>query len=174
MRSAFVPKVTEVEVAPSAWDPPSTEEILDAGRYRTLLFEIVRRAIHDWVLYRNSSREAHLSIASDAHTWLFEEKPGHPWWQERIRNGTHVTAFLTICDLLDIDPDTVRERARKMTPQQIMTAGRPAERRSRVVEEPHYTEHGVTNSVNLGAIEADEVNRFNSSYEAHYAVYTSD
>lgn len=157
----------------SVWDPPTHEEVMDASRCRALLLEIVRRAAHDFILYRTNRKMR--KKAEDAYTWLFEEKPGHPWWEMRKKSGMMIASFLTICEVLDLDPKETRSRIREMTPQQIMTAGRPAERRSRSIEETHnYTEHGVTDNVSLSELEESEEGQLSSMYEAYFAVYTSD
>lgn len=145
---------------------------MDASRCRALLLEIVRRAIHDWVLYRNDRRQR--EKAEHAYTWLFEEKEGHPWHEQRKRSGMAITGFLTICEALDLEPNHVRECAKKMTPIQILTAGRPAERRTRAMEEPHYDEHGVSGPVSLSSLESVGSSQYSSIYEEHYAVYTSE
>lgn len=109
-------------------------------------------------------------MAEEAYTWLFEELPGHPWWEERKRDGYLITSFLSICELLDLDPPYVRERVKKMTPKQIMTAGRPAEKRRRPKDDVHYAEHGAE-TVSLESLEGSQI-QYGSSYEAHYAVFT--
>lgn len=155
----------------SAWDPEPHDLVLEASKCRALLLEVVRRAAHDWVLYRNT-RKPERSYAADAHIWLFEEapatedKPAHPAWEKRQREGEPLLAFLTICELLDLDPEVVRRRIRRMTAKDIMTAGRPAEhRRSRLPEGVEdYTSPGQ-----LDVLSYDDPG-FSSSYEAHFAV----
>lgn len=118
---------------------------MEASRARALLLELIRRAAHDWVLYRTSRRMEKRELAQSAYTWLFEEKAGHPWAIMRKSEGRHLTGFLSICSLLDLDPDYVRERVRQMTPQGIKMAGRPAEHRRRHggQEAEYYVEHSV-------------------------------
>ena len=158
----------------SAWDPDGPEERLDDGRCRALLLEIIRRAAHDWVLYRTSQRLHLRQVAEEAYTWLFEEDEGHPRWRDRQKDGYTITAFVTICELLDLDPDYVRRRVKEMTPKSIMTAGRPAEKRRRQTTEeaPSYTEYGVSSSVSLETLDSEQ--GYSSSYEAHYSVSTPD
>jgi hypothetical protein len=160
----------------SPWDPETPVERLEVGRCRALLLEVLRRAIHDWILYRNHSKLEMRQRAESAFIWLFLEGPGHAWWDQRRREGTTITAFLTICDLLDLDPGYVRRTAKKTTVKQIMTAGRPAERR-RPQKEVQYAEHGVDDSVvNVDSLDALDAPRgsFNSDYEAYYAVSTPE
>ena len=113
----------------SAFDPEPHDAQIVASRCRALLLEVVRRAIHDWVLYRNTRKMQDKLLAEDAYLWLFEEKPGHPRWELRQREGRGFLAFLSICENLDLDPEVVRRRARTLTIRDIMTAGRPAETR---------------------------------------------
>lgn len=128
----------------SVWDPEPAEAQMESSRARALLLELIRRAAHDWVLYRTSRRMDQRELAQEAFTWLFEERPGHASWEQRRSEGRELTSFLTICELLELDPDFVRERVRKMTPHGIKMAGRPAENRHRKgVDAPYYVEHGV-------------------------------
>jgi hypothetical protein len=90
-----------------------------------LLIEIMRRAAHDWVLYRTSTRLPQRQIAEEAYNWLFVEGPGTPEWAERAKNKRELTSFLGICDVLSLDPDTVRSYIRGLTVQEILSAGRP-------------------------------------------------
>ena len=113
----------------SAFDPEPHDALMMASRCKALLLEVVRRAVHDWVLYRNTRKMHDKVLAEDAYLWLFEEKPGHPRWELRLREGRGFLAFLSICENLDLDPEAVRQRARKLTIRDIMTAGRPAETR---------------------------------------------
>jgi hypothetical protein len=100
----------------------------EAIRCRALLLEIVRRATYDWVLYRMSRKLHHKRLAKDAYIWLFLESGGtHK--KERSQSGKSLTGFLPICELLDLDPGTVRQRARKLTIKSILNMGRPPENR---------------------------------------------
>lgn len=98
---------------------------------KALLLEVIRRAAHDWVLYRTSRRMIQKKLAEDAYTWLFVEKPGHPNWIERDRQGKHITSFLSICSELDLDVNSVRMYVRKLTLKNVKSVGRPVEYRRR-------------------------------------------
>ena len=159
----------------SAWDPDPVEEQIQVSRCRACLLEIMRRAAHDWVLYKTHSELSKRQIAQHAHTWLFEEGPGHPWWHQRnMPKGQTFTSFLSICNVLDLDPTYVRSRIRLLTSKQIMTAGRPAERRRRGREESTVTEHEVAETVSIEELEgAIQEGRSNTnSYERQFAVTT--
>lgn len=104
---------------------------------KALLLEIILRAASDWVLYRAHHRMMYREYASSAFTWLFEEGPQHPHWRERTGSGKRLTSFISICEVLDFDPELVRQHIRNLTPQRIVSMGRPAEyrrKRAPVVE----------------------------------------
>ena len=154
------------ELAPSPWDPDPPSAIIMAGRCRALLLEIIRRAAHDWVLYRNSRRPER-AYAADAYTWLFEEDEEHPWGRERKLSGEHLTSFLSICEVMDLDPKVVRKRVRRMTVKDIMTAGRPAERRYQKRDDLEVEDY--TSPKELDDY-MHEGTHYHSSYEAQFAV----
>lgn len=157
----------------SDWDPDPVEQQIQVSRCRACLLEILRRAAHDWVLYRTHSEISKRQIAEHAHTWLFEEGPGHRWWTQRQRpRGQSFTSFLSICSVLDLDPTYVRRKVRSLTPKQITTAGRPAERRRRNREETTMTEH-VVETVSIEELEGSiREERDSNSYERQFAVTT--
>lgn len=96
---------------------------------KALLLEVILRAASDWVLYRAHQRMMYREWANDAFIWLFEEGPEHPNWRERRTSGKLLTSFVSICEVLDFDPDLVRRHIQKLTPQRIVSMGRPAEYR---------------------------------------------
>lgn len=108
-------------------------ELLDLDREssacRALLLEVLRRAAYDWVLYRQSSKLDMRGYAMSAYNWLFEEEPGTEEYVARVRAGKELTAFVSICELLDMDPDNVRNHVRKLTSKDVVSVGRPAEQR---------------------------------------------
>ena len=146
------PVLTLVEV-PSAWDPEPVvvippvrdEELIlqEINGCKTLLLETIRRAAYDWVLYRTSRRMAQRVLAETAYRWLFTEKPGTPDWQERQREGKHITSFESICESLDLDADTVRKHIQRLTAKNVMSVGRPAEYRRRDVFSTHSGDDDV-------------------------------
>lgn len=105
------------------------DEAFEASACRALLLEVIRRASFDWVLYRSSSKLGYRKIAEGAYHWLFVEVPDTKQWDLRKKNGKELTGFCAICDLLELDPEKVRSKVRTLTKQDIMSAGRPAERR---------------------------------------------
>lgn len=117
------------------WDPeelsysPLADPVMEASSCRALLLEVVRRAAYDWVLYRQSSKLQNKVLAESAFHWLFVEEPGSSAWSQRRRGEKELTAFLSICDVIGLDPERVRARIRQLTERDIMGAGRPAERR---------------------------------------------
>lgn len=133
------------EVLGNSEPPGANSELADnrsqqANRCKALLLEILRRAAHDWVLYRQHKKMAMREIASDAYIWLFEENEKHPNWKaryessvtcdgEEIEGVKTITSFLAVCEALELDPKTVRARVKKMNIHMIISAGRPAETR---------------------------------------------
>jgi hypothetical protein len=66
----------------------------------------------------------------------------------------------------------VRNKVRRLTPKQITTAGRPAERRRRNQEETTMTEHAVE-MVSIEELEgALQEGQTSNSYERQFAVTT--
>lgn len=132
------------------------DHMREASCCRALLLEIVRRSAYDWVLYRLHSNLSNKKLADDAFHWLFKERPGTQAWRERERSGKHLTSFLNICECLDLDPDIVRGHIRKLTIKNVMSVGRPAERRHSGADESMWAEHQLHLSldtiVRVGAI----------------------
>lgn len=96
-----------------------------------MLVEMIRRAAYDWVLYLEDSKPHLRVLAEDANLWLFEERPGHPAWDKRKAAGELGLSFLGICESLGLDPETVREGVRRLTPHRIRTLGRIPTNRSK-------------------------------------------
>lgn len=133
----------EIEVV-SAWDPDIMDPVTAAENVRTLLTDVMRRAAHDWVLYRTSRRTDQRELAHDAYIWLFVEGPGHPNWELRQREDKAFTSFISICEVIGVDPDYARQRIRRLTTRDVKMAGRPAERRHRKsMDDSYYVEHHV-------------------------------
>lgn len=120
-----------LEVTYDEEDPDPPDPVLDQARQaegsRALLLEIIRRAAYDWVLYRGSSRIDQKQLAEEAYVWLFVEGPDHPHWAIREKEGKTLTSLVTICDELELSVDTVREHVRSLTPNKVMSSGRPPE-----------------------------------------------
>ncbi len=96
---------------------------------KALLVEILRRAAHDWVLYRSSRRLSRKRLAEDAYRWLFVESQSSLAGLERQRSHKELTSFVAICETLDLDPELVRQRIKLLREEDVVTSGRPATRR---------------------------------------------
>ncbi len=109
--------------------PQTSEEeaqrMQDVQGAKSLLLEIIRRVSFDWVLYRTSSRYEQRKLAEEAYTWLFQEDEDHPHWELREDEGKQITSFLTICEVLDMNPERIRNMIKKLTPQRVTSSGRP-------------------------------------------------
>lgn len=133
---------------PALPPPPPLPEIdydpfRQAGCCRALLLEIIRRAAYDWVLYRLSSDLANKRLAEDAFEWLFVEDAASKASRERAFSGKSITSLLSICEQLDMAPEKVRARVRKLTIKDVMSVGRPAEKRHPPAEECGFNEHPI-------------------------------
>jgi hypothetical protein len=127
------PVTARYRTVPFPTAPENGKIIQEINGCKMLLLEIIRRTAYDWVLYRTSRRMVQKVLAEEAYRWLFLEVPGSPEWDERKRECKDMTSFEAICESLDLDPDTVREHIRKLTPNNVMSVGRPAEYRRRDV-----------------------------------------
>jgi hypothetical protein len=163
-------RIEELDERESPWDP---EPLYEASRCQALLMEIIRRAAHDYVLYRQHRRLELKALADQAYTWLFEEEPGHTAWKSRERalfqvadevgqtvvevGSRRLTSFLSICEACGLDPDAVRQRAREMTVESIMHTGRHIERRKsqKGGESLSLEAHSVLVDVDMDALEAE-------------------
>lgn len=110
---------------------------------KALFLEIIRRAAYDYVLYRGSRSFENRMLADDAYLWLFVEDEQHARARTRREEGTEDCAFLSVCALLDLDPEKVRARVRAMTPRDVLMVGRlPLHRRvprDEDADEPNVT-----------------------------------
>lgn len=175
----------ELELPESAWDP---EPVYEASRCQAFLMEIIRRAVSDWVQYRQARKLELKALAEQAYTWLFEEEPGHPAWKDReralfkvedeetgqttIEVGTRrLTSFLAICEACGLNPESVRERARETTIEQVTRTGRRIERRnSKASKETVSIEsHSVVVDIDLDSLDAEE---HTSSYDYYSSGYS--
>ncbi len=73
---------------------------------RILWLKVIVRAMFDWVNHRDSLKLSQLKSAESAQSWLFG--------QSELFNG-----FESICANLGINPNWIRERAKKMTPDDV-------------------------------------------------------
>jgi len=87
-----------------------------------LMFAILEDAISIYVNYREPSTSKKRCVFRETQRWF------------RSNDRTWVFSFLRICEVLDLDSDTIRRRVRLMrdkatdaTAGQPMTVGRPAE-----------------------------------------------
>lgn len=142
--SLLVPDEGVLSLPPRERDPALVAQEINGCK--SLLLEIIRRAAYDWVLYRTHTKIAQRKMAEQAFTWLFVEDHRSVDGVERSASGKHITSFLAICQALDLDPDSVREHVRKLTPKNVMSVGRPAEYRRRETI-PHSPEE---TSISLG------------------------
>lgn len=160
--------VTVDDVPDAAWDP---EPLYESRRCQALLLEVIRRATYDWVLYRQHFKLELRELAQNAYVWLFEEEPGHRAWKEResalfrmqaptgadvLEVGSRrLTSFLSICEIVGLDPETVRDRAREMTANSIVKTGRHMEWRRSDPDCVSIEAHSIAVDIDLDALDAD-------------------
>lgn len=154
-----IPPISHIDRAP--WDPEPVSSHIEVSRCRALLLEIVRRAAHDWILYRMHRRRHKKKLAQSAYSWLFLEDRHHRDFKERLAAGKSLTSFLVICETLDLDPETVRQHIRRLDIKTILSAGRPAENRKRAPNVDAFS--GDTHSVNYSKISASAMSDLTDS-----------
>lgn len=67
-------------------------------RERRLLATILRRAAWDIALYKGSTKLLERRCWKDAHDWMMSDLE------------SHFTSFVSICNILDQDPGTIRRK----------------------------------------------------------------
>lgn len=161
--------VTEqaLEVIESAWDPYSARSRIESSRCKALLLEIVKRAIHDWILYRGHSEITKATYAHDAYYWLFVEDEQHPSFKERIKNKSTITSFVVICELTDLQPKSLREHIKTLKVSDIMGTGRPVEHRRRTSDDINIDHHDLA-GVSIESFEPSPNYKY-TYLEQHYA-----
>ena len=90
-------------------EAPFYSSRFDDSRYtgiRILWLKVIVRAMFDWVNHRDSTKLAQLKSAESAEAWLFGK-------------SELFNSFESICTNLGIDPNGIRERAKKMTPDDV-------------------------------------------------------
>lgn len=173
----MVYRVVDIDAVTSAWEPER-----DGLRCKALMMEILRRAAHDWVLYRQHKTLMKQELAEDAYLWLFKEDSDHALHRERaaaelrteegemLKGARLITSFLSICEHLDLDPNTVRERVKTMTVSAITGSGRKPEARWPKREPADFVAHDVSVAMNIDAVYDDP--NFVTQYESYGSIAT--
>ena len=71
--------------------------------YIRLWASVVRRAVVDWVLYKDHSNSKLRSIGKEAGQWIFSNE------------SNSVNSFISICLYLNLEPALVRRKIRNLT-----------------------------------------------------------
>ncbi len=74
---------------------------------RLLLAAIIRRSAYDIALYKGSTRLEKRVVWRDAYTWMMSDQ------------DDHFTSFVSICNLLDQDPNDIRRKTMLLTRQDV-------------------------------------------------------
>ena len=112
----YIKNLNTSDISPAK--QPSEYECL-----RLLWIKVILRAAYDWVLYRESKNHITKNIANDAHRWLFSS----PKIKKNIQVGKVIRTCLVqepnsledICDAIDLDIDSVRKFAKRLTRSDI-------------------------------------------------------
>jgi hypothetical protein len=74
---------------------------------RLLLASIIRRAAYDIALYKGSTDLKKRRLSEDAFRWIMNDRTDY------------FTAFVTICEVLDQDPQYIRSRTMKLEKKDV-------------------------------------------------------
>lgn len=74
---------------------------------RLLLAAIIRRSAYDIALYKGSKRLSRRRLWREAHAWLMSDR------------DDYFTSFISICTLLDQDPQEIRRKALRLTRKDV-------------------------------------------------------
>jgi hypothetical protein len=83
----------------------STQDYRYAG-FRVLWLKVIVRALSDYVTYRDCSKLEKRRYAEGAAVWMF-------------RTNVCFNGFENVCRMLDLDPDRVRLRAKKLSKEDV-------------------------------------------------------
>lgn len=74
---------------------------------KLLLAAIIRRAAFDIALYKGSKKLSRRRIWEGAYTWMMSDR------------DDYFTSFVSICNLLDQDPNEIRRKSLKLTRKDV-------------------------------------------------------
>lgn len=74
---------------------------------KTLLAAVLLRAVRDVVVYSRARTPEEERVAEAARQWIFEEADD---------DDSHFASFVSICQVMDLDHQRVRDRVRDMCP----------------------------------------------------------
>lgn len=83
----------------------------DGHGEKLLLAAIIRRAAYDIALYRGDKRLKFRKIWNDAHGWMFRNNTSNA--------ADRFTSFVSICTLLDQDPNEIRRKTLRLTRKDV-------------------------------------------------------
>lgn len=91
---------------------------LDAESVRTLLTAVLRRAVHDFALYRHCERGALGEYRRDAYRWLFLHKASE--YKDEL---DRFMSMERICSVLDLPVENVRAAALRLSRDDVLQCG---------------------------------------------------
>jgi len=71
--------------------------------YVRLWASVVRRAVVDWVLYKDHEKMKLRAMGREAETWLFSD------------DKSTMNSFMSVCNYLNLDPEVVRYKVRNLS-----------------------------------------------------------
>lgn len=80
---------------------------LESHSEKLLLAAILRRAAYDIALYRGVKKLPYSRIWEEAHRWMFSDV------------DDHVTSFTCICEILNQEPATIRQKTLSLTRRDV-------------------------------------------------------
>lgn len=83
--------------------PQTTETVEQVSACRRLCLMILRNTIIDYVLHRESEDPDRRNLSADAEFWFRHPKP------DPLR-ASYLLSFPSICEILEVDADTLRAR----------------------------------------------------------------
>jgi hypothetical protein len=98
---------------------------VDDGRCKNLWICVILQAIVDYVYNRGATGRSSRRIFYSAEWWLFEDESGR------------TNSFLTLCSILDMPPEQIREAAKRLTKEELRQLKLEGSRR-RNVQAPRY------------------------------------
>ena len=84
-----------------------TREFPTGHPEKLLLAAVIRRAAYDIALYKGNPRLEKRRLWLGAYRWMFDE------------SGFEFTSFLSICNILDQDPQWIRARTLKLRREDV-------------------------------------------------------
>jgi len=87
--------------------------IPECHQEKLLLASVIRRAVYDVALYKNSPSLSKKRLYTDALAWLLQDD------ESKLHPDERFTSFCNICMILDQDPATIRRKSLRLTRKDV-------------------------------------------------------